>query len=75
MSDIMPNELKWWWGYEKPEYDTITTTESLSCDIETNITTEIKRQSRTADEAGQSPVHQDTLYPEISQSGERLQSR
>ena len=75
MSDIMPNELKWWWGCEKPKYDTITTTESLSCDIETNITTEMKRQSRTANGAGQSPVHQDTLYPEISQSGERLQSR
>lgn len=54
MSDIMPNELKWWWGCEKPKYDTITTTESLSCDIETNITTEMKRQSRTADGAGQS---------------------
>ena len=54
MSDIMPNELKWWWGCEKPKYDTITTTESLSCDIETNITTKMKRQSRTADGAGQS---------------------
>ena len=75
MSGLMPNELKWWWGCEKPKYDTITTTESLSCDIETNITTEMKRQSRTANGAGQSPVHQDTLYPEISQSGERLQSR
>lgn len=39
MSDIMPNELKWWWGCEKPKYDTITTTESLPCSIETNITT------------------------------------
>lgn len=75
MPDIMPNELKWWWGCEKPKYDTITTTESLPCNIETNITTEMKRQSHTADGAGQSPVHQDTLYPEISQSGERLQSR
>lgn len=39
MSDIMPNELKWWWGCEKPKYDTITTTESLSCSTATNITT------------------------------------
>ena len=54
MSDIMPNELKWWWGCEKPKYGIITTTESLSCDIKTNITTEMKRQSRTADGAGQS---------------------
>ena len=51
MYEIITNDLKWWWGYEKPEYDTITTTESLSCDIETNITTEMKRQSRTADGA------------------------
>lgn len=51
MSDIMPNELKWWWGCEKPKYDTITTTESLPGGVETNITTERKRQSRTADGA------------------------
>ena len=75
MSDIITNELKWWWGYKKPKYDTVTTTKSLPCSIETNITTEKKRQSRTADGAGQSPVHQDTLYPETLQPGERLQSR
>ena len=54
MSDIIPNELKWWWGDEKPEYDTIATTESLPGGIKTNNTTERKRQSRTADWAGQS---------------------
>ena len=54
MSDIMPNELKWWWGCEKPKDDTITTTESLPGGVETNITTERKGQSRTADGAGQS---------------------
>lgn len=43
MSEIMTNELKWWWGDEKPECDTITTTESLPCNIETNIITEKKR--------------------------------
>ena len=75
MSEITTNELKWWWGCEKPKYDTITTTESLPGGVETNITTERKGQSRTANGAGQSPVHQDTRYPEISQSGERLQSR
>lgn len=75
MSDIIPNELKWWWGYEKPEYDIVATTESLPYSIETNIITEKKGQSRTADGAGQSPVHRDTLYPETLQPGERLQSR
>lgn len=75
MSEITTNELKWWWGCKKPKCDTITTTESLPGGIETNITTERKGQSRTANGAGQSPVHQDTLYPETLQSGERLQSR
>ena len=43
MSEITTNELKWWWGCEKPKYDTITTTESLPGGVETNITTEMKR--------------------------------